>query len=376
VPRVHLLIDLDDPLFDQDAVHHEIEALDRERGIFLSREHRTPERLLAWIDDAFGGTFSSEAAAGGIWLAEEAGRPVGFVAFDTRGLRYDDLRFWNARDGVGICGPLGVLPAARRRGVGTALVHAAGFSLRERGYRQAIVPAVEDAALVAFLERRAHARFVQRIDARADRRYRTTILASGNGSNFAGVLDGIAHDRLPLEVMALVVDRPGARARDRAADAGIPVQVVSWDRAAESREDYDARVTAAVAATEPELVLLLGWMHVLPVTFLARFPETLNLHPACLPLDPARDTVTMPDGTQIPAYRGKHAFADAVAAGSRWSGATVHRVGAAIDRGAVYARSPLRLEPGDSPEALEARLHALERRVVETAVLRWARERP
>ena len=372
----HLLIDLDDALFIQDEVHHEIEALDRERGIYCSREHRTPERVLAWIDDRFGGTASYEAAAGGIWLAHEAGELVGFAAFDARGLAYDDLRFWMARDGVGIVGPLGVVPAARGRGIGRTLLHAAAFSTRERGYRQAIVTAVDDAAHIAFLEHHANARFVLRVDDRLERRYRTTVLASGNGSNFAGVLEASAAGRVPFEVTALVANRPRALALERARDTGVAAHMVAWDRATETRDAFDGRVIATVAATSPDLVLLLGWMHVLPATFLARFPETLNIHPAMLPYDFALDTITMPDGVEIPAFRGAHAFDEALAAGLGWSGATMHRVGVAVDRGRVYARAPLHL-PADRDRAeLELALHTLERRVTEIAIGRWARERP
>jgi folate-dependent phosphoribosylglycinamide formyltransferase PurN len=61
-------------------------------------------------------------------------------------------------------------------------------------------------------------------------------------------------------------------------------------------------------------------------------------------------------------------------AGSRWAGASVHRVGVAIDRGALVARAPLALEPGLDREAQFERLHALERRVVATAIRRWAFE--
>lgn len=374
--RSHLLIDLDDTLFAQDDVHHEIEALDRERGIYCGRDHRTPETVLSWIDDRFGGTASYEAAAGGIWLAHEAGELVGFAAFDARGLAYDDLRFWMARDGVGIVGPLGVVPAARGRGIGRVLLHAAAFSMRERGYRQALVPAVDGADAIGFLERHAHARFVQSVDDRTERRYRTTVLASGNGSNFAGLLDAATAGCVPLDITTLVANRPQAYALERAHAAGIATRCIAWDRASESRDAYDDRVIAAVAQTSPDLVLLLGWMHVLPAIFLARFPETLNIHPAMLPYDFALDTITMPDRTVIPAFRGAHAFDEALAAGLGWSGATMHRVGVAVDRGSVYARAPLRLAVDRDRDALETELHALERRVTETAIRRWARERP
>lgn len=339
------------------------------------REHRTPERILGWIDAEFGGTWSSEAAAGGIWIAEDESGPVGFAAFDARGLRFHWLKAWAQRDAVGIFGPIGVVERARGRGIGGVLTRAALFSLLERGYRQALVPVVKP-ELVPFYEDAADARVVENVDlSRRGARARTVVLASGNGSNFAAVADAAAAGTLPLEVAGVVVNRRGARALDRARDRGVAATTVVWDRAAEERDAFDARVLAAVAAYEPELVLLLGWMHVLPAPFVARFPEMLNLHPAFLPLDWSADAVTMPDFTTIPAFRGARAIDDALAAGSRWAGATVHRVGVAVDRGAVFARAPLALAEGEDRAALDERLHALERRVVGTAVRRWAWER-
>lgn len=376
MPFVNLLADLGDPLFEQDDVHHAIEALDRERGIYAGREHRTPERILGWIDDEFGGAWSSEAAASGIWIASRGQTPIGFAAFDARGLKYHWLRAWSERDGVGIFGPCGVSDAVRRGGIGGVLVRAALFSLKERGYRQALIPTVGTPELVAFYEKHAGARVVENVDpGRKGRRFRTTVLASGNGSNFGAVVAAAATGDLPLEIGALVVNNPDAYAVTRANDAGIAVTTVRWDRATQSREAFDERVLAAVAATEPELVLLLGWMHVLPAAFVARFPEMLNVHPAFLPLDPTAERVTMPDGTTIPAFRGARAFDEALAVRSPWAGATMHRVSVAVDRGEVYARAPLRLESGRERRELEAELHTLERRTVAAAILRWCWER-
>ncbi|GAC1313419.1 MAG: hypothetical protein NVS2B3_04130 [Vulcanimicrobiaceae bacterium] len=370
--RVNLLVDLGDPLFAQDDVHHAIEALDREGGVYAGREHRTPERILGWIDGTFGGVWSHEAAAGGIWIAQRGGEPVGFASYDARGLRYRWLRAWTTRDGVGIFGPLGVAVAERGRGVGGVLLRAGLFSLRERGYRQALVPAVAP-DLVPFFERHAGARAVENADLELRRRVRTTVLASGNGGNFAAVLAAAAAGVVPLDVTALVVNRSDAFAATRAREGGIAVREAIWNRATETRTAYDERLLATVAATEPELVLLLGWMHVLAPPFIARFPELLNVHPAFLPLDPAADRVTMPDGSSLPAYRGAHAFDDALAARSAWAGATMHRVGVAVDRGAVLARAPLPLD--GAPSDLERRLHALEHRVVVDAIRRWTWER-
>ncbi len=359
-------------------MHHALEALDR-RGVRPLREHRTPERILSWIDAEFDGVWSSEAAAGGAWWAEskESEAMLGFAAFDVRGLAYHWLRNWRTKPHVGVFGPFGLLEAERGGELGRTLLRASLFSLRERGYRQALIPAVGDERLMAYYEREANARVVESFALdRPARRARTTVLASGNGSNFQAVLDAVAAGTLPLEVTALVTNRSKAFARERALAAGVAERVVEWRRADESREAYDERLLHEVAATEPDLVLLLGWMHVLSASFVARFPQMLNIHPALLPLDPSAEFVTAPDRSEIPAFRGARALDEALAAGVAWSGASVHRVGVTVDRGAVMARAPLALLPGEPRAELEARLHALEHRVLLAALRRWTWERP
>ncbi len=367
------------------AVHEALEAVDA-LGVVPIRDHRANEPLLGWVDATFGGVASSEVAAGGVWVFERAGHRIGLASYDLRGLAYHWLRFWNARSGIATLGPFGLIDgdgrvvpgrSADERLIERALLHAALASVRERGYRQAVVPVVTDPERLAFYEREAGARFVESVDlGRGGRRFRTTVLASGNGSNFEAVAHAAAEGALPLDLVRLVVNRPAAVARDRARRLGVPEEVVAWARGSESRERFDERVTGVVAATEPDLVLMLGWMHVMPATFVARFPQIANLHPAFLPLDPAADRVTMPDGTSIAAFRGAHAVDDALAAGAPWFGATLHRVGVAVDRGAVLARAPLPLGAGRSREALEAELHAAERRTLLAGLNRWACEMP
>jgi phosphoribosylglycinamide formyltransferase 1 len=210
------------------------------------------------------------------------------------------------------------------------------------------------------------------VSAAPGRVYRATVLASGSGSNFEAVVEAARRGSVPLEVAALIVNRSGAGALERARRLAVPSEVVVWDRAAESRAAYDARLSAAVGATDPELVLLLGWMHILPAAFVERFPETLNLHPAYLPLEPEAEAVRFPDGSEGPAFRGAHAVDDALQAGSLWSGVSVHLAGPSVDRGTVLARAPLRLEPGVSRAAVDAQIHALEREIVAQAILTWA----
>ena len=374
----NMLAPLDDPRFEQQRVHHALVDLER-GGVTVTRDHRTPEHILSWIDAEFGGTWSSEAWRSGICVARDASGPIGFAAYDPRGLRFAWLDAWRDRKDVGVFGPFGVVSRARKSPVGPLLLAMAMLSLRERGYMSALIPMVSGERLCGYYQREAGARVVEWCDpTRGGKRWRATVLASGSGSNFEAVVCGsrAGENPLPLDVAALISNRPDAYVLERAARLRIPSRVVAWDRRSAARSTYDEEVIAAVEETAPDLVLLLGWMHVLPGAFLDRFAASLNVHPAFLPLDQRRDDVTMPDGTVIPALRGGHAVDDALAARLAWTGATVHRVAVAVDAGDVLARAPLAIADGETSDALLARLHPLEHRVLATAIRRWSYELP
>ena len=200
----------------------------------------------------------------------------------------------------------------------------------------------------------------------------TAVLISGSGSNLQAVIDAVGRRELPLALRLVLSNRAGAFGLERARRAGIAARAELWDRrGGELREAYDARVLAAVRESGAELVLLLGWMHVLPAAFVERFAGVVNIHPAFLPEDPAADRVVVPAGPEIPAFRGAHALRDAIEAGVGWAGATCHLVTPAVDRGPVLAREPMALRPGEvEGEALE-RLHAVEHRVLLKGLTRW-----
>lgn len=337
------------------------------------------DRTLAWIDEAFSGTWSSEAAAGLNVIARCEDAPIGFATLDARGLKFRWLRGLARESDVGLFGPFGVLEEERKTGLGVFILRQALQALRERGYTRALIPAVSGERLLRYYADSVGARVAEEFDRAAllAPPPRTVVMASGNGSNFQAVLDASRDGRLPIEIVALLGNDARAYAIERARAAGVEsVRVLEWRRNEETRAKYDGRLLETVRSERPDLVLLLGWMHLLSDTFVAAFPEMLNLHPGFLPLDPQRDDVVMPDGRRIPAFRGPRAVRDALAAGSRWIGATVHRVTPATDRGPVLARKPLRVEPDEEEAHLMERLHAAERRLVRAAVTRWLFERP
>src|SRR6185312_8298595 len=234
-----------------------------------------------------------------------------------------------------------VAPSHRAAGIGEALLAAGLVSLGRKGYARALIPAVGGERLIEMYQKRANARVVDEFEYDAAHRYRTVILASGGGTNAQNVIDAVVRGNLPLEITGLIANKDDAFVVQRARRSDITNHAIVWDRTAESRAAYDARVIECAAETKPELILLLGWMHLLPPEFLARFEHVLNIHPAFLPFDQEADDVTMPDGSRIPAFRGAHAMRDTLAAGVAWSGATVHTVTERTDRGRILTRTPI-----------------------------------
>lgn len=337
------------------------------------------DRTLAWIDEAFSGTWSFEAAAGVNLVARRGGAPIGFATLDAQGLTYRWLNGLARQRDVGLFGPFGVVEEERKTGLGVFILRQALQALRERGYARALIPAVSGEGLLRYYADSVGAVVAEEFGRAAllAPRPRTVVMASGNGSNFQAVADAARNGSLPIEIVALVSSDARAHAIERARAAGVAgVHVVEWRRNEEMRAQYDERLLESVHLQKPDLVLLLGWMHLLSEAFVAAFPEMLNLHPAFLPLDPSCDDVGLPDGTRIAAFRGPRAVHDALAAGSRWVGATVHRVTPATDRGPVLARKPLRVEAKEEEASVMERLHPEEHRLVKAAITRWLFERP
>jgi len=341
-------------------------------GYRLVRVDAPDERLCAWVDWTFAPSWwSSEVRDGSAWYARTSGGEIaGFAAFGARDRSAPWLRAYRERPEIGIFGPYGVAEAHRKTGIGEVLLTAALCALAERA-ADALIPAVSGERLIASYATRAGARIVDTF-AYALRPARAVILASGSGTNAQAVIDDVRARRNALEIAAVVCNDPDARVRERARAAGIREEAVVWQRGAESRAAYDRRVIDAVAAYEPSLVLLLGWMHLLPAAFLERFPQTLNVHPAFLPFDPAADSVVMPDGSVIPAFRGARSPEATIAAGAAWSGVSVHRVTAAVDRGSILVRTPLRLHPPVALDDLRTQIRPLEHAAVAKAIRRWS----
>jgi phosphoribosylglycinamide formyltransferase-1 len=175
---------------------------------------------------------------------------------------------------------------------------------------------------------------------------RILLLASGSGTLAEAVMDA----QIPgIEIVSLISDRI-APVIEKAASRGIKTELVSF-KDSPSREVWNERIISAVANLNPDLVVSVGFMRILPSEFVHRF-KTINTHPALLPLFP-----------------GAHAVRDALAAGVESTGSTVHWVDEGVDTGAIIKQRKVEIRKGDTEESLHERIKIVERTlIVETLV--------
>lgn len=175
---------------------------------------------------------------------------------------------------------------------------------------------------------------------------RLGILLSGRGSNFEALADACDAGRLPARVALVLSDRADAAGLASAARRGIPARAVL--RADfPSKSAFEAALGDALEAAEVDLICLAGFMRILSPAFVERFPmRILNVHPSLLP-----------------AFPGKDAVGQAIRAGVKVSGATIHFVDAGMDTGPVVAQEAVPVEAEDDAEALAARVLRVEHRL-------------
>jgi phosphoribosylglycinamide formyltransferase-1 len=186
---------------------------------------------------------------------------------------------------------------------------------------------------------------------------RLVVLVSGAGTNLQALLDACADPAYGAEVVAVGADRGGIEGLTRAERASVPTFVHRLKDFA-TREEWDRALTETVAAHDPDLVVLAGFMKLVGAAFLDRFAgRVLNTHPALCPSFP---------GTAGPA--------DALAYGVKVSGATLFVVDAGVDTGPIVAQTAVPVHDDDDVETLHERIKAAERAMLVDAVGRIARD--
>ncbi len=134
------------------------------------------------------------------------------------------------------------------------------------------------------------------------------------------------------------------------------------------------RLAALLHLFEIDLIVLAGWMRILSASFVEQFPQRIiNVHPALLPDDGTGNAYTTNDGSQTPIFRGLHVVKQALDAGVKVTGSTVHYVTPEVDAGPVICREEVKVEVGDTEESLHERLKLVEHRLIVEAVRVWQR---
>lgn len=184
------------------------------------------------------------------------------------------------------------------------------------------------------------------------------VLVSGGGTNLQAIVDAIEAKQLDAKIEVVLSNKADAYGLLRAQKHGIPTEVLDH-KAYGSREAYDQAVVERLRGRGVELVILAGFMRLLSPVFIKAYSNRImNIHPALLP-----------------AFPGLHVQQKAIDHGVRFSGCTVHFVNEECDEGPIIIQAVVPVFPGDSEEALAARILAQEHRIYPRAIQLYAEGR-
>ena len=183
---------------------------------------------------------------------------------------------------------------------------------------------------------------------------KVVILASGEGSVAQSLFDSVSSTQGQLygkiEIARVISENPTAGILARADQANLKKEVIPF-RSGSERKLWESELSQAISEVNPWLVVSAGFMKILSPEFVRRF-RIINTHPSLLP-----------------AFPGAHAVRDALAAGVRESGCTLHYIDEGIDTGLIIAQRSLEVLPGESESSLHERIKVLERELIVTGIL-------
>jgi phosphoribosylglycinamide formyltransferase-1 len=180
---------------------------------------------------------------------------------------------------------------------------------------------------------------------------RLAILISGRGSNMRALVEAARQPDYPADVVAIIASRPEAAGLAWAREQGLPATLIDH-KAFALREAFDAAVDQALCDAGVELIALAGFMRIQGAEFVRKWQgRQLNIHPSLLP-----------------AFKGLRPQAQALAAGVKISGCTVHFVSEDLDGGPIIAQAAVPVSEDDSPDSLAARILCAEHRLYPQAL--------
>lgn len=189
---------------------------------------------------------------------------------------------------------------------------------------------------------------------------RLGVLGSGRGSNFLALLQAARVGALDVEFLVVGSDHADAGILTLAREAGIATTVVAEPKYRTRLSlEVESELASRLRDAGVELVILAGYLRVVKAPLLEAFPgRIVNIHPSLLPK-----------------YRGLAAWEQALAAGEKVTGCTVHWVDAGVDTGEILAQAQVPIEPGDTPATLHARIQVAEHQLFPRVVARIAAQR-
>lgn len=181
---------------------------------------------------------------------------------------------------------------------------------------------------------------------------RVAVLISGRGSNMAALLEAAKDKNYPAEIALVVCNRPDAGGLAIARAAGVATEIVDHAKHGKDREAFEREIQSVLERNRIDLVCLAGFMRRLTPWLVGRWQQRmLNIHPALLP-----------------AFKGLDTHAQALKAGVKIHGASVHFVVPELDSGPIIAQGAVPILDGDTPESLAARVIAVEHRLYPLAL--------
>lgn len=185
----------------------------------------------------------------------------------------------------------------------------------------------------------------------ADDRYPVGVLISGSGTNLQSVIDACERGDMYARVAVVISNKEAAYGLERARAAGIPAVHIDPASFTDIRQ-YNHAIRETLEAHQVQLVVMAGYMRLLGTEVLRAFPgAVINLHPALLP-----------------AFPGSSAIKDAFEYGVKVTGVTVHFADEEFDRGPIIVQEPVRIDEADTLSSLEAKIHAVEHRLLPEAI--------
>ena len=182
-------------------------------------------------------------------------------------------------------------------------------------------------------------------------RARLGVMASGSGSNFEAIAQAIKNGELKAQIEVVIYNNSDAKVVERARRLGVPTRLLDH-RKFESREALDEAIASVLNEHGVEWVVMAGWMRRVTERLLNAFPQRiLNIHPSLLP-----------------SFPGIRAVEQALAAGVKIAGCSVHYVELIVDSGPIIAQVAVPVLPEDSVATLQARIQVQEHRLFPLAI--------